>query len=206
MGTATLGYPGGPSIAFRLDRIDGAETANILMSMTDTHECDALGCHDPVKRRKWCGKHYQRWLKYADPLATRSRWDGHELVAESSCSFGECTDPVLALGLCSKHYQRQQAHGDPGILLRPGPAPLPSENYFTQHKHVTAVRGRPVQCEHCGTRDQGLSYDWAFNHAGDRNNPADYLGLCRSCHAKFDQTPEKLAQLARARSARGGGA
>jgi len=40
----------------------------------------------------------------------------------------------------------------------------------------------------------------------DPENPGDYLRLCRSCHKKFDQTPESLAQLARARAARGGGA
>lgn len=203
MGTATLGYPGGPSIAFRLD--PELITATI-MSMTDTNECAVDGCHESAKRRGWCGRHYQRWLKHGDPLAVKTRWDEHVLVSLSSCSVDGCDDPVLALRLCSKHYQRQQAHGDPLVVLSPGPSPKPSENYFTQHKQVAAARGRPTCCEHCGTSDQRKTYDWAFNHVGDCKNPDDYLRLCRSCHRHFDETPEKLAQLARARAAKGGGA
>jgi hypothetical protein len=176
--------------------------------MTDTHECVVPECHDTAKRRKWCGKHYQRWLKHGDPLAVNSRWDGHEPVSLKSCSVGECDDPVLALGWCSKHYQRWQAHGDPLVVLKMGPVRIDTDNYFTQHKRVTKDRGQPQRCEHCGTSDPDLRYDWAFNHEGDRQNVADYIRLCRSCHWKFDFIPERLEQLARARTStrKGGGA
>lgn len=198
MGTATLGYPGGPAVAFRLD----PESIGILMSMTDTHECSVSDCHDPRRRLQWCSKHYQRWRKHGDPLALKSRWDDHELVSLGSCSVDECEDPVLALKLCSKHYQRQQAHGDPLVVLKMGPARIDTDNYSTQHKRVTKDRGQPQRCEHCGTSDPELQYGWAFNHVGDRQNVADYIRLCRSCHWKFDFTPEALEQLARARAAR----
>jgi hypothetical protein len=216
VGTATLGYPGGPATAFRLD----PELITILKSMTDTNECSIDGCHDSIRNRRLrlCSLHYQRHLKYGDPLAVKSRWDGHELVSAGSCSIDGCDDPVVALGWCSKHYQRWQAHGDPltvkvrqreeggsvavrqiGPAYRPGPAPKPSDNYSTQHKQVAAARGRPQRCEHCGASGPKRTYDWAFNNVGDRKNPQDYIRLCRACHWAFDETPETLVNLAKAR-------
>lgn len=181
--------------------------------MSDTSECDVSGCHDPVKRRIWCSKHYQRWCKYGDPLAVKSRWDGHELVSSQPCSAPGCEDPVLAQGFCSRDYQRWQAHGDPTIVLKPGPAEH-SDSYSAQHKRITKRRGKAARCEHCGASDLDVQYGWAFNHEGDRNDVSAYLELCRSCHWKFDSTPEALEQLAAARAKlalvraerRGGGA
>jgi hypothetical protein len=175
--------------------------------MTDTSECAVDICHDAACRKGWCSKHYQRWRKHGNPLITGSRWDGHELVSLRQCSIEKCTDPVLALDLCSMHYQRRLAHGDPLIVLKPGPAPIDSDNYFTQHKRVARARGNPCRCEHCGTTEPDRAYDWAFNHVGDRQNVQDYIRLCRSCHRKFDDTPQKQEQLAAARRAwKGGGA
>lgn len=181
--------------------------------MSDTSECDVSGCHDPVKRRIWCSKHYQRWCKYGDPLAVKSRWDGHELVSSQPCSAPGCEDPVLAQGFCSRDYQRWQAHGDPTIVLKPGPAEH-SDSYSAQHKRITKRRGKAARCEHCGASNLDVQYGWAFNHEGDRNDVSAYLELCRSCHWKFDSTPEALEQLAAARAKlalvraerRGGGA
>lgn len=60
MGTATLGYAGGPTVAFRIDR-------NIMLVMTD--ECSFPGCHREIKAKsaRLCGTHYERKRKYGDP-------------------------------------------------------------------------------------------------------------------------------------------
>jgi hypothetical protein len=158
-----------------------------LMSMADTHECAVQGCVGRAVRRGWCGKHYQRWIKYGDPLAVRSRWDDHELVSSHQCSVDGCEALVLARELCSLHYQRWQAHGDPLIVLPSGRSRGSSENYFTLHNRVRADRGTPSYCEHCGTTDPEIPYDWAFNHTGSYSNVNDYIRLCRRCHVRFDR-------------------
>jgi hypothetical protein len=133
-------------------------------------------------------------------------------MAQGTCTVIEggsaCGDPILRRKMCSKHYQRWKKHGDPLVVLPMGPKPnYDLDSYGAQHHHVRVARGTPSYCEHCGTNDPDKWYEWAFNHVGNRKNVEDYLRLCRSCHRIFDQTPEKLEQLAlaRARSPRGGG-
>lgn len=60
-----------------------------------------------------------------------------------------------------------------------------SASYFAMHQRVYAARGRPQQCEQCGTTDPKRTYDWAsltHNYA-DVN---DYRRMCRPCHRKYD--------------------
>ena len=115
----------------------------------------------------------------------------------------ECGEPARARKLCNKHYLRWKKHGDPQVVLKPGVKPnYELDSYGAQHYHVRVIRGTPSCCEHCGTNDPDLWYEWAFNHIGDRNNVEDYIRLCRSCHRKFDETSEKLDQLALARAIR----
>jgi hypothetical protein len=33
-----------------------------------TRECSILWCHQKHAARGWCSKHYQRWLRYGNPL------------------------------------------------------------------------------------------------------------------------------------------
>lgn len=166
--------------------------------MSDTSKCDVEDCPDQAVRKKWCSKHYQRWRRYGDPLTVKARWSGHELVSSRSCSVPGCEEPVLAKDLCSRDYRRWQTHGDPTIVLKGGVTPY-SENYSAQHKRIAKARGRASRCEHCGTSDPTVQFGWAFDHVGDRNDVYAYLELCRSCHWKFDMTPEALEQLAAAR-------
>jgi hypothetical protein len=32
--------------------------------------CEIAGCFHLVAGRRWCNKHYQRWVKWGDPLKT----------------------------------------------------------------------------------------------------------------------------------------
>lgn len=58
-----------------------------------------------------CGRHYQRWAKFGDPLADNSR-------RRSICSVDRCDTVTEAKGLCNKHYQRLRNFGDPMIDRR----------------------------------------------------------------------------------------
>lgn len=41
--------------------------------------CSVDGCSKSSKRRGWCDKHYRRWLKYGDPVKTKSTPKGDAL-------------------------------------------------------------------------------------------------------------------------------
>lgn len=64
MGTATLGYPGGPSIAFLIRR-------NVISGnfrcMPSSEKCSFPGCSKPEKSQRLCGTHYERRRKHGDP-------------------------------------------------------------------------------------------------------------------------------------------
>jgi len=117
-----------------------------------------------------------------------------EVTANSSgltCLY--CSRPRHARKMCGTHYQRWRNHGDPFIightggaktLRREGEAVEPT--YNSQHRKIERARGKPQHCEHCGSSDPGLRYDWAFNNTGDRNDVQAYLRLCHLCHSKFD--------------------
>jgi hypothetical protein len=57
--------------------------------------------------------------------------------------------------------------------------------YAALHYRVVSLKGRPKQCEVCGTSDLNKTYDWAC--IGDYKNVNDYKRMCRSCHFKHDR-------------------
>lgn len=59
--------------------------------------------------------------------------------------------------------------------------------YQACHMRVIAARGRPSECEECGTTDSNKYYDWA-NLTGNYHDVDDYRRLCRSCHWELDKT------------------
>ncbi len=57
--------------------------------------------------------------------------------------------------------------------------------YAALHIRVEVKRGKPKQCEICGTRDERKHYDWA-SLTGKHEDINDFKRMCRSCHAKYD--------------------
>ena len=60
-----------------------------------------------------------------------------------------------------------------------------SNEYWRLHDLVRRTRGkaRTHSCEHCG----GPALEWATIHEHDGKDPmADYMPLCRKCHAAYD--------------------
>lgn len=70
--------------------------------------CSVDGCERSVKARGWCGKHYQRWVRYGDPTAPDRR-----LISREGCTVPGCPEAHEARGWCRMHYRRWQQHGDP---------------------------------------------------------------------------------------------
>lgn len=73
--------------------------------------------------------------------------------------------------------------------------------YQTKHQFLARNFGNPPSCEHCEA--EGVyewsgrwSIQWAKKQGADYTHVrSDYLGLCRSCHRKYDMTPKEKARL-----------
>lgn len=60
--------------------------------MNPTRICSIEGCTGRHEARGWCGKHYQQWKKYGDPLATEKK---RAMVStEKSCTTCGETKPL----------------------------------------------------------------------------------------------------------------
>lgn len=63
--------------------------------------------------------------------------------------------------------------------------------YGACHTRVEVVRGKPQKCEECGTTDPNKHYDWA-SLTKNYHDVNDYKRLCRSCHAKLDNSIKNI--------------
>lgn len=77
--------------------------------MANGKMCQIDGCCKPRRARGWCVSHYERWLRWGNPTASRSISTGDG----TCCSIDGCNAPVKARNLCGKHYVAWQRHGDP---------------------------------------------------------------------------------------------
>lgn len=118
----------------------------------------------------------------------------YRLEKPTGCDIEGCERPHYVNGLCVPHWQRRQQYGDPlagppmrrqrgtvGDDRQRGSAP----DYYTKHRMVRDARGPAWQhnCEHCPNAAQS----WAMLHDTAGETPDDYLPLCWSCHAKYDE-------------------
>lgn len=66
-----------------------------------------------------------------------------------------------------------------------------STNYFTMHWRLRKLVGNPKHCSKCGIANikdsKGRNkLQWAKKSEHYTDNPKDYIGLCISCHKKYD--------------------
>lgn len=66
-------------------------------------------------------------------------------------------------------------------------------SYNTLHKWLIANKPRPPKCEHCGVlgafagkKQKHWNLQWANKDHSYNRILEDYIGLCTSCHNKFD--------------------
>ena len=82
--------------------------------------------------------------------------------------------------------------------------------YHSIHQWLKRNYGSPTECEQCGTKGhKEKGGRWSIHcalkqgaiHSHDR---ANYLGLCRTCHGKYDWNEKKTEQMKIAASLSGG--
>lgn len=66
-----------------------------------------------------------------------------------------------------------------------------SVSYVQFHRRVRTARGKPKECEWCGSKEW---LEWA-NMTGSLADPNDYRSLCVKCHRNFDRGPEEKARI-----------
>ena len=69
--------------------------------------CSVEGCGKDARTKGFCIAHYEKFLKYGDPLAYAPKRTG------VPCSVDGCNDPSLARGFCKRHYATWHRNGDP---------------------------------------------------------------------------------------------
>src|SRR3990167_238817 len=72
--------------------------------------------------------------------------------------------------------------------------------YHALHDLVQRWKGIPERCEQCGrARTTVHSMHWANKSGKYLRDLKDWLGLCASCHKKFDMTPETRTKISKAK-------
>lgn len=63
------------------------------------------------------------------------------------------------------------------------------------HDWLTVHYGNIKECEGKDCKGKSRWYDWALKKGKKyERNRGNFLRLCRSCHRKYDMTPEKMKQ------------
>lgn len=61
-----------------------------------------------------------------------------------------------------------------------------------KHAYLRTHYGRPTHCTNDKCEKRSTIYEWCKKTESEyTSNPDDYLWMCRSCHRKYDLTPEK---------------
>ena len=101
-----------------------------------TH-CSIVSCTGPVEARGWCHKHYRRWKRHGNPLATTRLPPGQY----AHCSLPGCSEKYECSGYCNRHYKRWVASGEPGPV-EPLHAPTGSGHVGRNGYRCITVNGR----------------------------------------------------------------
>jgi hypothetical protein len=67
-------------------------------------------------------------------------------------------------------------------------------SYSRLHTWVRGKLGKPFYCEHCGSRDSSKKYEWANKSREYKRELSDWIRLCKKCHIKYDNVPEKISE------------
>ncbi|WP_258171092.1 hypothetical protein [Paenibacillus sp. R14(2021)] len=62
--------------------------------------CTVYECGKPVKAKKMCSMHHQRWRRHGSPEITKVR----QSSGPSDCKWINCGKTSISKGFCSKHY------------------------------------------------------------------------------------------------------
>lgn len=66
------------------------------------------------------------------------------------------------------------------------------------HKWINKYYGRATHCENVTCEGRGKKFDWALIRGKDyKRLRSVFIQLCRSCHVKYDMTPERRRMISR---------
>jgi hypothetical protein len=81
-------------------------------------KCSVPNCIDKHRAKGFCNIHYNRFLKYGDPLGGKFYLTvPRKRQPRGECTYGTCQRPHYARGWCTVHYHRWLMHGNPSIVL-----------------------------------------------------------------------------------------
>lgn len=132
--------------------------------MAQEKKCRIEGCTGTYKSGGWCHAHYERKLRYGDPLAGRAPYQ----PLSENCKVDGCEKRPVAKCMCSGHYSLFRKYGDPtkakykwhargksqwhecttGYIWRyaPGDPNATANSYVYQHRSVMSeMIGRPLR-------------------------------------------------------------
>lgn len=79
-----------------------------------------------------------------------------------------------------------------------------SASYTSKHQFLKRNYGNPKNCDHCGVegkKEEGGRWSVHFALIKGRSyshNRSDYLGLCRTCHGRYDWNEKKTENMIKA--------
>lgn len=134
-----------------------------------------------------CSTHYQRWRKYGDPSALRSR-------PPTFCTVDGCSGPAAGLGYCLKHYTRWRRYGKTCLPHLPRDL-ADGERWCTGCKQIRSVAEFGTN----RSREGGFS---AECKACSRRRRREYVQAHKDIEAaaarrRYEADPEKHRQQAR---------
>ena len=153
-----------------------------------TH-CDVDGCEKPHHCKGFCDRHYWRFRRYGDPLATPK--PKPPKPPKPLCEVQGCDRVSDSRGMCGKHYKRWLRHGDPNIRLRKETPPGEP-----QPKTYSPLRYR--DCVTCGSLFVVPSKENNRRYCSDQCNicsvdgcqrKIEGKGLCRLHHSQSCRDP-----------------
>lgn len=72
--------------------------------------CSIEGCGRAHYAKGFCSLHYERFLKYGDPLFVQKKRPPN--FKDVICSIEGCCTPIFSKGLCRSHYDKLKKYGD----------------------------------------------------------------------------------------------
>lgn len=150
--------------------------------------CSVEGCESAHGAKGYCPKHYQRWVKYGDPLVLK----GREYPTRRPCSVAGCETTSYKRNLCPKHHWRWERYGDP--LAEKAPRQVKIAKCLHCHEPYERRRSQQRFCTHRCATSYRLSDEY-------KELAAQGLKRCNDCGAV---KPLGDFHLNQARSLRGG--
>lgn len=165
--------------------------------------CPVPSCGKSIYCKGYCRPHYQRVLKYGDPLGQAP------VKPQKNCEVDGCSNRARtkSSALCAKHYHREYRHGNIDANFH-GLKTAPEGRYRTQYdpRHPLAsangivyvhrsvlhslIGPGPHECHWCGVQVNwsltvGASDYLQVDHLDENkenNNPGNLVPSCNRCN------------------------